>query len=250
MLLKESFVVGLQSAVRNGLVIWRISAIELEVVADNGVIGVILHRVVILSRLAVLLTMGLVHLLIEALGTVVSGIIQTRMPDITQHVVEGPVLEQNPNDALDFGLEVGNRGLGAGLVAERGRDLRLLLQFRLHLTRPQVMGDLRDLLRLGGVGVGDRLSERIQRRKGSTGRHPVERVVVLDGSRADWILEGRCVIPLRERMPAFIQLGARREDTIVNVELWSCCSPVQPLLSYNWMGELPSYPWKVVRDEM
>lgn len=100
-----------------------ILAKELKVVTSDGVVRVVGNGVKVLVASAPLLAVGLADVLGDTVVTVVGRVVYTATTDTTKDVVEGTVLEQDPDDVLDLLLHVGNGLLGAGLVAERSGSL-------------------------------------------------------------------------------------------------------------------------------
>lgn len=125
LLLNKPLLGFLELAAGNISVIWRILPKELEIVTSDRMVGVVQNGVKVLETSAPLLALGITDILGNAVVTVVGRVVQATTLNTTEDVVERTVLEQNPNNVLNFALQVGNRLLGTGLVA-KGRGSLLV----------------------------------------------------------------------------------------------------------------------------
>lgn len=116
--LDETLHAGGQRAICDGLVVGGEASVELEVVASDRVVRVVLDRVEVLGHGSPLLAGRVTDILGVEKGAVVDGVVETGLLDTTQDVVESAVLQQDPNDVLDLVLQVGNGLLGARGVAK------------------------------------------------------------------------------------------------------------------------------------
>lgn len=136
LLLHEARLDRLQLSAGNVRVVGSELAVELQVVTGDGVIWVVQHGVKLLAPRAELGSVGKTQVLRHAVIPVVGRVVQALAVDTPEDIVEGTVLQQDPDDVLDLALEVRNRLLGTGLVF-KGR-----------------WADLGERVALGGDGVG------------------------------------------------------------------------------------------------
>lgn len=118
LLVNEALLSGRDLAVSNIGIAGRILAKELKVVTSDRVVRVVGNRVEVLVAGAPLLAVGLADVLGDTVVPVVGRVVDAATTDTTKDVVEGAVLEQDPDDVLDLLLHVGDGLLGAGLVAK------------------------------------------------------------------------------------------------------------------------------------
>lgn len=123
LLVDETLLSGSEFVVSNIGIARSELAKELKVVPSDGMVGVIGNGVEVLVTGAPLLAVGLADVLRNTVVPVVGRVVETTAMDTTEDVVEGAVLEQDPDHVLDLLLQVGDRLLRAGLVAKGSRSL-------------------------------------------------------------------------------------------------------------------------------
>ena len=120
MLFNKAFERGQQRAISNSGIAWAEAAVELQIVAGYGVIRVIEDGVEVLSAGTPVGEAGVGQILGVTIGPVVDGVVEAGSRDTTEDIVEGTVLQDDPDNILDLRLKVLDGRGRAGLVAKGG----------------------------------------------------------------------------------------------------------------------------------
>lgn len=125
LLVRKALVGGLELARGNGSVVWSILAIELDVVAVDGMVRVINDRVKALGSSASLALRGVGQVERVAKRAVLEGVLEALQGLTAEDVVKGAVLHDKDDHILNVRLEVVNGAARVRLLAGRdghGRD--------------------------------------------------------------------------------------------------------------------------------
>lgn len=120
----EPLLGGGQLALGDGRIVGGEGAVELDVIAIDGVIGIIGDRVVVSGRTADGALGEVGDVVGVAVGAVVDGVLQALDRLTSQQVVHGTILHDQDDDILDLRLEILDGRVGVSLMAGVGGDGR------------------------------------------------------------------------------------------------------------------------------